>query len=284
MREGRETIRRSPSRSFLSPHPNLGISSLRVPTRYIDRSHSIQGADRTDRPSPIASREPTPTSLDSRPHVLSSGLSARSPASFASLDQCMSWTHNLYSSRPSSRSPPRPIHPASHPHSNSRFRSSSPPAPTAPSRSAAHHERERERGPHPVAAVSAGGPIDRAPPPAESTRTSAGGGGDPATKQVDQIVQHFFSKTVAVISQTRVPPPHARERDSGAASNAHDASAAPASGATYAGDAPSLRRGDSSHSGGKRKGDKLNSWVRKPGLIFQKTRAEISLTRTHSSI
>ncbi|GAA5950542.1 hypothetical protein JCM3765_000523 [Sporobolomyces pararoseus] len=187
----------------------------------------------------------------------------------------MSW--QAYSNtRPSSRSPP-PSSTQSRP--LSRFSSSSP---------SPYYQDERERDGAvlekvPVASLSQ---QQRGGMNQETRRRTSGSGEaaqdstqkdnrDPATKQVDQIVQHFFSKTVAVISQTRttqIPNP--------------DFADLPLNSPTL-GAAPSLRRGVSttgSNSGGKRKGEKMNSWFNLTLPENEHFRTELKTWRNISSL
>lgn len=170
----------------------------------------------------------------------------------------MSWTTpTYYESRPLSRSPPSSTQ--SRP-TTSRFNQSS------PSPYAIQDDRDRSEGSvagnrsqrtdgtmqEPTRRRTSGPIRDQLQEPQQES-TAAKDTRDPATKQVDQIVQHFFSKTVAVIAQTRTSQ----------ASNVGDFSDLPISSSPTIGAAPSLRRGQSatSSSGGKRKGEKMNSWV-----------------------
>ncbi|GAA5939383.1 autophagy-related protein 13 [Sporobolomyces koalae] len=156
----------------------------------------------------------------------------------------MSWSpaHASSISRPSSRSPPRPTSAAA--------------AATTPSRPLSRSSRwpspHRDTLPRDDV-VPAMTRAHTAPPPRERDPTATTADRDPATKQVDQIVHHFFAKTVAVISQARTST-HAP----------HSPTLSPDLPSTSGFTAPALRRGVStastSTSAGKRKGDKTNSW------------------------
>ncbi|GAA5913661.1 autophagy-related protein 13 [Sporobolomyces salmoneus] len=183
----------------------------------------------------------------------------------------MSWTQSYSSdSRPSSRSPPPPSTTSRQPlRSASRFND---PSPSIPYSQQQQHHYE-----------TAGGEAGGSAPRSEGLRrkTTSGSGEqqeqdtrDPATKQVDQIVQHFFSKTVAVISQTRT-----NQQSSNSSGEFQDPSSNSA--------APSMRRGASttgSSTGGKRKGEKINSWFNLTLPENEHFRTELKTWRNISSL